>query len=170
MALRGCYSGPAGGPDRSGGGRRDDKARLILRSAQHRSSVSVHRPDGAARHHRRDSARSIAAIENDRVALADKLAFSEAEAARLLSLAPHQLRDERGRGKIVASQVVGRRIRYLRADLIAYLMGREPTTWRTDRAPISARSLGWVRRCPRRCRRAPRRQCDEQLIRRRGFG
>src|SRR5262249_48134401 len=54
----------------------------------------------------------------------ERLAYSEAEAARLLGLAPHQLRDERLRGRISASQVVGKRVRYLREDLIDYLMKR----------------------------------------------
>lgn len=56
----------------------------------------------------------------------DRLAYSEPEAAALLGLNTHQLRDERGRGRITASLVVGRRVRYLRSDLIAYLM-RERT-------------------------------------------
>lgn len=53
---------------------------------------------------------------------ADRMAYSEQEGARLLSLAPHQLRDERHRGRIAASHVVGKRVRYLRADLLNYLM------------------------------------------------
>jgi hypothetical protein len=63
-------------------------------------------------------------LEQARAAIGDRLAYSEAEAARLLGLAPHQLRDERLRGRIAASQVVGRRVRYLRDDLIRYLMAR----------------------------------------------
>ncbi len=51
----------------------------------------------------------------------DRLAYSEKEAAEMLGLAVHQLRDERHRGRIEASQVVGRRVRYLRDDLLAYL-------------------------------------------------
>jgi hypothetical protein len=54
----------------------------------------------------------------------DKLAFTEAEAARLLGLNPWQLRDERRRGRITASAIVGNRIRYSRADLLAYLADR----------------------------------------------
>jgi hypothetical protein len=53
-----------------------------------------------------------------------KLAYSEEEAARLLGLEPHVLRDERRRGRIAASQIVGRRIRYTRQDLVDYLAGR----------------------------------------------
>jgi hypothetical protein len=64
----------------------------------------------------------LAAVEQDRARVPDRLAFSEQEAARLLGLNVHQLRDERLRGRIQASQVVGRRVRYLREDLINYLM------------------------------------------------
>jgi hypothetical protein len=39
----------------------------------------------------------------------------------------HQLRDERLRGKITASKIVGGRIRYTREDLVQYLL-----THRTD--------------------------------------
>jgi hypothetical protein len=54
----------------------------------------------------------------------ERLAFSEPEAARMLGLLPHQLRDERHRGAISASIVVGRRVRYRREDLVQYLMAR----------------------------------------------
>src|SRR5262249_32972554 len=53
-----------------------------------------------------------------------RLAYAEAEAARLIGLKYHQLRDERLRGCIQASQIVGRRIRYLRNDLLDYLTSR----------------------------------------------
>ncbi|WP_373653381.1 helix-turn-helix domain-containing protein [Schlesneria sp. DSM 10557] len=66
-------------------------------------------------------AETIAAIKADEAKLGDRLAFSEPEAARLIGLEPHQLRDERGRGRIGASQIVGRRIRYTRSDLLQYL-------------------------------------------------
>jgi hypothetical protein len=66
-------------------------------------------------------AQTLEAMEKDRAALGERLAFSEREAARLLGLNPHQLRDERLRGKIAASQIVGRRVRYTREDLLAYL-------------------------------------------------
>jgi hypothetical protein len=52
----------------------------------------------------------------------EKIAYTEAEAAGLLSMARHQLRDERLRGRIQASQVVGRQVRYMHADLVAYLL------------------------------------------------
>jgi hypothetical protein len=47
--------------------------------------------------------------------------LTEEEAAAILGLAPHVLRDERRRGRISASRIVGRRIRYVREDLFGYL-------------------------------------------------
>jgi hypothetical protein len=69
-------------------------------------------------------AETVAALDADRDRLAAKLAFSEAEAARLLSLHPHQLRDERLRGRIQASVGPGRKVLYSRDDLQAYLAAR----------------------------------------------
>jgi hypothetical protein len=69
-------------------------------------------------------AETIAALEGDRVKLGERLAYSEPEAAGLLGLEVHQLRDERRRGRICASQIVGRRIRYSREDLLRYLADR----------------------------------------------
>jgi hypothetical protein len=66
-------------------------------------------------------AETITQMEAERAKLGDRLAYSEAEAARLLSLRPHQLRDARLDGRITASQVTGRRIRYSREDLLRYL-------------------------------------------------
>jgi hypothetical protein len=63
-------------------------------------------------------------MEEDRANLNGRLAYGEPEAAALLGLRTHQLRDERRRGRIEASEVVGGRVRYLRADLEAYLMAR----------------------------------------------
>jgi hypothetical protein len=54
----------------------------------------------------------------------DRLAYSESEAAQMIGLQPWQLRDERRRGRIAASGVVGRRIRYTRSDLERYLADR----------------------------------------------
>jgi hypothetical protein len=51
----------------------------------------------------------------------DRLAYGEGEAAELLGLQRHQLRDERLRGRISCSKIVGRQIRYTREDLLAYL-------------------------------------------------
>ena len=61
------------------------------------------------------------AILADMDRLGDRLAFSEAEAARLLSLKQHQLRDCRLRGEIGASIGPCRKILYRREDLLAYL-------------------------------------------------
>lgn len=66
----------------------------------------------------------FAAQDQDRDLLSERLAFSEAEAASLLGLATHQLRDERRRGRIGASLGPGRRILYSRRDLIDYLNSR----------------------------------------------
>jgi hypothetical protein len=68
----------------------------------------------------------MAQAEDARSRLPDqgRLAYSEAESARLLGMNPWQLRDERIRGNITASTIVGRRIRYTREDLVAYLQKR----------------------------------------------
>jgi hypothetical protein len=69
-------------------------------------------------------AQTLEALERDRATLGDRIAYSEPEAARLLGLHAHQLRDERLRGRIAASQIVGKRIRYSREDLLDYLAAR----------------------------------------------
>jgi hypothetical protein len=66
----------------------------------------------------------LARLETERAKLEGRIAYSEAEAARLLGLERHQLRDERLRDRIKASQIVGSRIRYLREDLVAYMLTR----------------------------------------------
>jgi hypothetical protein len=66
-------------------------------------------------------AETVAQLEADRAKLGSRLAYTEEEAARLLGLEPHQLRDERGRGRITFSRIVGRRIRYTPEDLAEYL-------------------------------------------------
>jgi hypothetical protein len=53
-----------------------------------------------------------------------KLAYGESEAAALLSLQPHQLRDLRLRGEIGASTGPNRTIMYTREDLVKFLAGR----------------------------------------------
>jgi hypothetical protein len=53
-----------------------------------------------------------------------KLAYPEPEAVALLSLAPHQLRDERRRGRIKASVGPGRKVLYTRQQLVEYLVSR----------------------------------------------
>ena len=67
---------------------------------------------------------AVAKLEADKTKLGDRLAFSEAEAARLIGLQSHQLRDERLRGRIPASRIVGGQIRYTRDDILEYLMSR----------------------------------------------
>ena len=69
-------------------------------------------------------AATLAQLHDDAARIGDRLAFDEPEAARMLSLEPHQLRDERLRGRIAASAIVGRRIRYQRQDLLDYLTAR----------------------------------------------
>ena len=64
---------------------------------------------------------TLARIRDDESKLGDLLALSEPEAARVVGLESHQLRDERLRGRIGASAIVGRRIRYMRDDLLKYL-------------------------------------------------
>ena len=64
---------------------------------------------------------TLARIRDDEQQLGDRLAVDEPTAARMLGLERHQLRDERARGRIASSQIVGRRIRYTRSDLLAYL-------------------------------------------------
>ncbi|MEM9753917.1 MAG: helix-turn-helix domain-containing protein [Planctomycetota bacterium] len=51
---------------------------------------------------------------------AERLAYPESEAAQLLGIAAHQLRDARLRGEITATKAGGR-IAYERDELIAYL-------------------------------------------------
>ncbi len=87
------------------------------------ASVSLVIDAGALRDLVADVVReTLAAIEAEhRQVPGDRLAYSESEAARLLGLNVHQLRDERLRGRVAASVVVGKRIRYLRDDLLVYL-------------------------------------------------
>jgi hypothetical protein len=68
---------------------------------------------------------TVAELEAVRARFDDRLCYSEAEAARLLSLNVWQLRDLRLRGEITPSRVVGKRLRYLRDDLIRYLLERK---------------------------------------------
>jgi len=63
-------------------------------------------------------------LEESQAAVAGKLAYPEAEAARLVSLNPWQLRDERLRGRIRASKGPGGKVLYRREDLTAYLLSR----------------------------------------------
>jgi hypothetical protein len=63
-------------------------------------------------------------LEEARAMTGGKLCYSEPEAAAMLGLKDTQLRDERLRGRIKASSIVCRRIRYTQADLLEYLMSR----------------------------------------------
>ncbi len=69
----------------------------------------------------------VVQLERDREVTASRIAYSEEEAARLLGLRVHVLRDERLRGRIAASAIVGNRTRYLRADLLGYMASRRKT-------------------------------------------
>ncbi len=69
---------------------------------------------------------AMSRLDAARASAGEKIAYTEAEAARLLSLNQHQLRDERRRGRITGSVIVGRQVRYTKDDLTAYLM-RERT-------------------------------------------
>jgi hypothetical protein len=64
---------------------------------------------------------TVAVLDAARERTGDRLAFPEAEAARLIGLAPHQLRDLRHRKGIAFTRGVGGRIFYQRHDLLAYL-------------------------------------------------
>lgn len=66
----------------------------------------------------------LAQLDGDRAKLNDRLAYSEHEAAALLGLEWHQLRDERRRGRVSASVGPGRKIMYTRQDLLDYLHAR----------------------------------------------
>jgi hypothetical protein len=68
---------------------------------------------------------ALSRLEVERARLdGGKLAYPEAEAAALLSLAPYQLRDERRRGRIRASVGPGRRVLYTQQQLLEYLTSR----------------------------------------------
>lgn len=73
---------------------------------------------------------TVVQLEADRAKLNDKLAYSEADAAPLLGLQCHQLRDALLAGKIGCSRIAGRRIRYPREDWLNYLTANrwEPKT------------------------------------------
>jgi hypothetical protein len=69
-------------------------------------------------------AATVARLESDRSQLDGRLAYTEPEAAGLLGLAQHQLRDERLRERIRASMGPGRKILYAKRDLLDYLASR----------------------------------------------
>lgn len=65
--------------------------------------------------------KTLEAIQSDQNKLGDRLAFSETEAAALIGIQPYQLRDERLRGRVGFTKIVGRRIRYDRKSIMDYL-------------------------------------------------
>ena len=65
-------------------------------------------------------AETIERLESRHARFAGQIAFTEPEAAALLGVQPHVLRDLRLVGAIEAARV-GRRIVYTRADLMHYL-------------------------------------------------
>lgn len=64
---------------------------------------------------------TLEAIEHDLQRLGNRLAFSEVEAANLLGLERHVLRDCRLRGEISFCRLANRRIAYERSALLSYL-------------------------------------------------
>src|SRR5262245_18486101 len=93
-----------------------DADRLVLASIDQAGLRTLNQQAVEETLRRLEEARSSAPDRRDR------LAYPEAEAAALLGLAQHVLRDERRRGRIAATKVVGGRVRYTRQDLIDYLM------------------------------------------------
>lgn len=70
----------------------------------------------------------LAEVEQLKKTSNDRLVYSEVEAASMLGLHRHQLRDIRQRGEISHTRLVGRRIGYTLSDLMAYQnRGREDT-------------------------------------------
>ena len=65
-------------------------------------------------------AETLRQVDEDRARLGDRLAYPEAEAAALLGVGRHVLRDARLRGAIEAS-TVGKRIVYTRSALESFL-------------------------------------------------
>ena len=65
-------------------------------------------------------AETLDRMEEERAKLNGRLAFTEPEAAVLLGVRPHVLRDCRRRGELQGAKV-GSRIVYTRADLLEFL-------------------------------------------------
>ena len=87
-------------------------------------------------------AEALARLENERDKLVGRLAYTEAEAAKLLSLRSHQLRDERRRGRIQASHGSGKLILYSPAQLAEYLARRPYSATKNDAARSQSSSHG----------------------------
>jgi hypothetical protein len=65
----------------------------------------------------------VAQLADKLAPLDDRIAVTEGEAARLLSVPKHVLGDARRRGEISGSKL-GKKILYLRADLATFLLSR----------------------------------------------
>lgn len=63
-------------------------------------------------------------VDAAKLGAGSRVAYSEYEAAELMGLEFHQLRDERTRGRVKASVGPGRKIMYTRQDLLDYLAAR----------------------------------------------
>jgi hypothetical protein len=66
----------------------------------------------------------LAQVAETDARLGKRLGYPEAEAAELLGIAPHVLRDARLRGEISARKI-GRGYIYERTSLVAFLRGRD---------------------------------------------
>src|SRR5439155_18936192 len=76
----------------------------------HNQALSLHLdPQALAPIIRATVSETLAQLEADRqqIPANGQIAFTEEEAARMLGLESHQLRDERRRGRIAASSIVG---------------------------------------------------------------
>ena len=69
-------------------------------------------------------AEAMAKVEAERAKLDGRLAYTEPEAAALLGIPRHSLRDCRLRGEVTASRI-GKRIVYSREALSEFLTARE---------------------------------------------
>lgn len=65
-------------------------------------------------------AATLERLGDERQRIGDRLAYSEPEAAALLSVRPHVLRDARLRGEIAGFRI-GKGIRYERDELLRFL-------------------------------------------------
>jgi len=66
-------------------------------------------------------------LEGDRAKLDGQIAYTEPEAATLLDVKTHVLRDARLRGEIEGSKI-GKRIIYLRDDLVQFVINQKLST------------------------------------------
>lgn len=65
-------------------------------------------------------AEAVERLEAARAQVGDRLAYDEHEAAALIGVRRHVLRDARLRGEITASRI-GKRVIYTRAELVRFL-------------------------------------------------